>query len=245
MTRLTAMSAFALAVAMGPVAWAEVSQQTLDAISIPDKVETAIGTLEFFDGVPTDAAHALQDRIEISAGSDTAFAMPDYDKVSYEASLDPILDLAKGLKRYIDTFGSKDEVDPVHFMIGTASAWGGLPDKDAVYINVQPDLPVWEYELTVKDVPVKGFWSISLYNAKGYFQENDLKAYSLNNLTAKPNSDGSYTIRFGGCGDGVENCLPIMDGWNYAGRMYEPDNPSLTEPGLSPGRRWPAANESD
>jgi hypothetical protein len=169
------------------------------------------------------AAHALQDKIVISAGSDTAFAMPDYDKASYEATLNPILDLAKGLARYIDTFGARDEVNPVHFMIGTASAWGGLPDKDAVYVNVQPDLPVGEYELTVKDVPVKGFWSISLYNAKGYFQENDLKAYSLNNLTAKPDSDGSFTIRFGGCGDGVENCLPIMDGWNYAVRMYEPE----------------------
>jgi hypothetical protein len=98
-----------------------------------------------------------------------------------------------------------------------------LPDKDAVYVNVQPDLPVGDYELTVKDVPVKGFWSISLYNAKGYFQKNARNAYSLNNLTAKPNPDGSYTIRFGGCGDGVVNCLPIMDGWNYAVRMYEPE----------------------
>ncbi len=54
MIRLTAMSAMAFAVAMGP-AFAEVSPAELDAISIPDKVETAIGTLEFFDGVPTDA----------------------------------------------------------------------------------------------------------------------------------------------------------------------------------------------
>ncbi len=116
------------------------------------------------------AAHSLQDQIVIEAGSDTAFVMPDYDKPSYEATLEPVLDLAKGLKRYIHTFGSKEEVNPVHFMIGTASAWGGLPDKNAVYVNVQPDLPVGEYEITVKDVPVKGFWSISLYNEKGYFQ---------------------------------------------------------------------------
>ncbi len=168
-------------------------------------------------------AHKLQDMIEISAKSDTPFAMPEYDKASYEATLEPVLELAKGLKRYINTFGSKKEVNPIHFLIGTASAWGGLPDKDAVYINVQPDLPVGEYEVTVKDVPVKGFWSISLYNEKGYFQQNELNAYNLNNLIAKPNSDGSYTIRFGGCGDGVENCLPIMEGWNYAVRMYEPE----------------------
>ena len=37
------------------VAKAEVSQETLQSISIPDKVETSIGDLEFFDGVPTDA----------------------------------------------------------------------------------------------------------------------------------------------------------------------------------------------
>lgn len=174
------------------------------------------------DKADLEEAHKLQDMIEISASSDAPFVMPDYDKASYEATLAPVLDLAKGLKRYINTFGSKEEVNPVHFLIGTASAWGGLPDKAAVYVNVQPGLPVGEYELKVKDVPVKGFWSISLYNAKGYFQENDLHAYSLNDLTAKPNSDGSYTIRFGGCGEGVENCLPIMDGWNYAVRMYEP-----------------------
>jgi hypothetical protein len=53
MIRLTALSAFAFAVASGP-AFGEVSTAELDAISIPDRVETAIGTLEFFDGVPTD-----------------------------------------------------------------------------------------------------------------------------------------------------------------------------------------------
>ena len=36
-------------------------------------------------------------------------------------------------------------------------------------------------------------------------------------------ANGSYTIRFGGCGNGVENCLPIVEVWNYAVRMYEPE----------------------
>ena len=39
------------------------------------------------------------------------------------------------------------------------------------------------HRLTVKDVPVDGFWSISVYNDKGYFEKNDLNAHSLNNLT--------------------------------------------------------------
>ena len=48
-------------------------------------------------------------------------------------------------------------------------------------------------------VPVDGFWSISVYNEKGFFEKNDLASYSMNSLTAKPGPDGSYTIQFGGC----------------------------------------------
>ena len=31
----------------------------------------------------------------------------------------------------------------------------------------------------MKDVPVDGFWSVSVYNAEGYFEPNDLNADSL------------------------------------------------------------------
>jgi hypothetical protein len=75
------------------------------------------------------------------------------------------------------------------------------------------------YSLTVKDVPDDGFWSISVYDAAGYFKKNAENRYTLNNVTAKPNSDGSYTIQFGGTGP---NSLPIMPGWNYLVRMYRP-----------------------
>ncbi len=44
----------AFALLLSAAAQAEVSQETLDSLSIPDTVETSIGTLEFFDGVPTD-----------------------------------------------------------------------------------------------------------------------------------------------------------------------------------------------
>jgi hypothetical protein len=194
------------------------------------------------DAADLATAHKLQDQIKIATESDKAFVLPNYDKASYKATLEPILELAKGLKRYTETFGSKQEVNPVHFLIGSASAWGGLPDKAAIYENVQPNLPVGKYELTVKDVPVSGFWSISLYNEKGYFQKNDLNAYSLNNLTAKPNSDGSYTLRFGGCTVATENCLPIMKGWNYAVRMYEPGKAIVDGSWKFPGPPKPRNN---
>lgn len=194
------------------------------------------------DSADLAIAHQLQDGILIKAKSQDPYILPSYDKASYEATLAPILELAKGLTRYVVTFGSKAEVDPVHFLIGSASAWGGLPDKAAVYVNVQPNLPVGEYELRVKDVPVNGFWSISLYNEKGYFQQNDLHAYSLNNLTAKPNDDGSYTLRFGGCTVSIENCLPIMEGWNYAVRMYEPDQQIVDGSWTFPGPPTPRSH---
>jgi hypothetical protein len=42
-------------IAVAPHAGAQVSQQTLDSISTPNKVETRIGTLEFKDGAPSKA----------------------------------------------------------------------------------------------------------------------------------------------------------------------------------------------
>ena len=106
----------------------------------------------------------------------------------------------------------KADVDPVRRLIGAASAWGGNPDKDALYLNVVPEKNdgTTIHRLTVKDVPVDGFWSISLYNADGFFQQNSENAYSINNVTAKQAGDGSVTVQFGGCDGKVPNCLPIM-----------------------------------
>jgi hypothetical protein len=121
-------------------------------------------------------------------------------------------------------FGTKSEVDPVAHLIGTAIGWGGNPPYAATYLSFYPKANSGKtvHKLTLKDVPVDGFWSISVYNAKGFFEKNGLNAYSLNNLTAKPNADGSFTIQFGGCRRDTPNCLPIMKGWNYTVRLYRP-----------------------
>ncbi len=102
--------------------------------------------------------------------------------------------------------------------------WGGLPDKDATYLNVTPanNDGATVYKLNVKDVPVDAFWSVSVYNAEGYFEKNQYNAYTLNNLTAKKSADGSIAIQFGGCDGKIPNCLPIVKGWNYTVRLYRP-----------------------
>ena len=71
-------------------------------------------------------------------------------------------------------------------------------------------------------MPVDGFWSVSVYNAAGYYEKNDLGAYSLNNITSAKNADGSVDIQFGGCDGQVPNCLPTPPGWNYTVRLYRP-----------------------
>jgi hypothetical protein len=109
-------------------------------------------------------------------------------------------------------------------LISAATTWGGNPKKDAIYLNFTPTKNDGQtiYQLTVKDVPVDGFWSVSLYNAQGYYEKNEHDAYSLNNITAKKNDDGSVTIQFGGWDGKTPNCLPIMPGWNYTVRLYRP-----------------------
>ncbi len=174
------------------------------------------------DDADIKAAIALQDKMKIEAASAKPFAMPNYDMESYNATYKPLLELSKGLPDTHKTFGKKADVDPVRFLLGSAFGWGGLPVEDAYYLNVQPNLPVGEYQITVKDVPVDAFWSISVYNKDGYFQKNDLNAYSVNNISGKPNKDGSFTVNFGGCEDKRVNCLPLTEGWNYAVRLYQP-----------------------
>ena len=74
----------------------------------------------------------------------------------------------------------------------------------------------------MKQVPVDAFWSISLYNADGYYQKNEFNAYTVNSITGKKAADGATTVQFGGCDGKVPNCLPIMKGWNYTVRLYRP-----------------------
>ncbi len=134
---------------------------------------------------------------------------PNWDPASQKKVRDALLVLGSTLPDSKRMFGPKDQVDPVRHLIGTAMAWGGNPEKDAIYLNVTPAKNDGKtvYRLTVKDVPVDGFWSISVYNAEGYFEPNQENAYTLNNLTAKKGEDGSVTVQFGGC-DGKTPELP-------------------------------------
>lgn len=195
---------------------------TMEEFDTPYVVVSVRTLVDASDEADVKAANALQDKMKIDAVSANPFVMPNYDMESYKATYDPLLELSKGLPDSRKTFGKKEDVDPVRFLLGSAFGWGGLPAEEAYYLNIQPNLPVGEYQVTVKDVPVDAFWSVSVYNKDGYFQKNDLNAYSVNNISGKANEDGSFTVHLGGCKDKRVNCLPITEGWNYAVRLYRP-----------------------
>lgn len=172
---------------------------------------------------PEDVAvvNALQDQFAVTSVAGGEFQIAPYDEASFERTRAAVLELASGLPGYDGAFGSREEVDPLVHLLGTAAGWGGLPESEATYVNVDPHLPVGEYSLTVRDVPVDGFWSISLYNADGFFVANEVGANSVNSITGVRDADGSITVRFGG-DPAAPNALPIMDGWNYLVRLYRP-----------------------
>jgi hypothetical protein len=176
------------------------------------------------DAKDVQQVHALQNAIKVAQKNPGNFEVPNWDSASQKKVRDALLVLGSTLPDMKHAFGAKGQVDPVRHLIASASAWGGNPDKDAVYLNVTPDKNdgATVYKLTVKDVPVESFWSISVYNAQGYFEPNKLNAYSLNSITGKKNADGAITLQFGGCDGNIPNCLPIVKGWNYMVRLYRP-----------------------
>jgi hypothetical protein len=176
------------------------------------------------DGADLKQVHALQDAIKVGQASPGELKIPNWDAASQEKVRGALKVLGTTLPDSDRMFGSKQEVDPVRHLIGAAVGWGGNPNSAAMYLSGQPknDDGTHIEKLTVKDVPVDGFWSISVYNAAGFFEKNALNAYSLNNLTAKPGADGSVTVQFGGCEGTTPNCLPITKGWNYTVRFYRP-----------------------
>ena len=174
---------------------------------------------------PADVAkvNAIQDQMAIEAASSKPFILPNYDQDSFEALVSAALKVGSFVPDSFRMFGARDKVDAVRHFIGTAGGWGGLPESEAFYLNVDPGLPPGEYKIEVSaDVPVAAFWSISLYNARGFFEPNARNAYNVNSVTGTRNDDGSMTVHLGACEDDRVNCLPLIEGWNYTVRMYRP-----------------------
>jgi len=168
-------------------------------------------------------AYRLQDAVVTEQADIGEFEVPDWDKKEVEQMRETINVVGSTVTDSSKIFGRKENLDPVYWMLGAALGWGGLPADAATYAIAFPEKNDGKtpYTLTVTDVPVYGFWSVTLYDDKGWIPANEYDAYSFNNVTAKKAEDGSITIHFGG-DPKSDNFLPIMPGWNYIVRMYQP-----------------------
>lgn len=173
-----------------------------------------------------EQVHQLQDSILVAQASRGSLDLPEWDPLSRKKVHDALLQLGSTVRGPARAFGSRTEVDPIRHLIGTATGFGGNPRQDAMYVGVTPDKNDGNtvYRLSVRDVPVDGFWSISIYNAQGYFEPNPYSLYTINNITAQRAPDGSIAVQFGGerPADPNINWLPVTPGWNYVVRLYRP-----------------------
>jgi hypothetical protein len=181
--------------------------------------------VDFSDKHEVQRIYALQDAIKVEQASPGRFEIPNWDEASLNNIRTALLQLGTTISDTRRMYGAnKNEVDPVSHLIGSAMLWGGNREKDALYLPTTPARNDGKtvYRLTVKDVPVDGFWSVTVYNSEGYFDPNSQNAYSVNSITVKTGSDGSVTIQFGGCDGKIQNCLPIAKAWNYTVRLFRP-----------------------
>ena len=180
---------------------------------------------------PGDVAHVneLQDQITFEQQNAGKLELPDWDQSALKIIRESLLVLAAHMGDISKRFGDKNAVDPIQHLVGTASGWGGNPLKAAKYLNVFPENNDGKtpYVLTFGIVPVDGFWSITVYNKEGFIERNDRNVYVMNDRTVTADADGSVTIHFGGDPKAV-NYMPIMEGWNYSVRMYQPKEEILS-----------------
>src|SRR6266403_2434790 len=181
--------------------------------------------VDFSNKADVPQVHALQDAIKFSQERPGTFEIPRWDEESLKKIKAALSQLGTTVSDTRRMFGANEhQVDPVKHLIGSAMLWGGSPEKDALYLPITPGRNDGRtvYKLTVGDVPVDGFWSLTVYNSQGYLQPNPDSVYSVNSITGEKGRDGFVTIQFGGCDAKVPNCLPITQGWNYTVRLYLP-----------------------
>ncbi len=195
-----------------------------DAQSVGSDFATVIARI-FVDADNTEdvkIVNNLQDKLTVEAQSAMPFQAINWDIESYNKISQSLQDLGPFTGGSKDMFGSKDKVDPIRFMIGAATGYGGMPEENAMYFSFAPSIQDKNYTMSFDKMPQDAFWSVTVYNKKGFLFNSEHGVSNLNSATAQKSEDGSYTLYFGNCEKNEKNCLAIEEGWNSVLRLYEP-----------------------
>ncbi len=164
---------------------------------------------------------ALQQATRFSAKATDPHVMPNYDIEQLVALRDELAAEAAEKGSLNNMQGARGTVDERMHLLGTAAGWGLLPDANARYLSYGQEDGQGCFQATYSVPPFNepGFFSITMYDADGWiFSDRAI----LNEYNIEFNDDGTFDANFGECDDNVKNNLPVVDGWNFLMRVYEP-----------------------
>jgi len=204
-----------------PFAYTEPGEYTLTAenVGTPYAIVVVRTQANVTDAADVVLVNKAQETLEIrQAEKGTYVASHQWDMESLEAMRMKYQAIAKNEKISPDTyFGKKGEPSLKEHNCGTAVGWGGFTKDQAAYVDYYPtsDAP---QTLTLKDIPAKAFWSITVYDKTGFAVT---ETYNINSQFVKTEKDGTAIIHFGGDAS-QDNYMETFKDWTFILRMYLP-----------------------
>ena len=180
------------------------------------------------DPLDKDKIRALQQKLRVSAKATEPHVMPNYDMEQLVALRDELAAEAATKGSLNNMSGARGTIDERMHLLGTAAGWGLLPDSNARYLSYGQEDGQGCFRATYSVPPFNepGFFSITMYDADGWlFSDRAV----LNEYNIEFNDDGTFDAYFGECDDEARNNLPIVDGWNFLLRIFEPRLDELEE----------------
>jgi hypothetical protein len=215
-----------------------------EAVEVPSLLSAVVLRIEVKDkNDPADLADALSvfDGITIEGPAISQLPVVDIlsefdEQVAQEASRR--MDETKRTVPYREMIVAPGQepgkdVSYLNFATGTKEGWGGPALAHSSYESTYTDDTGetldgsrGEYVLVTEEPPVNAFWSVTVYDSTtGRLHPNEHDRYHINNTTAVPNADGTFTFHFKlSCKDADQNCLEVPAGpFDVAARYYLPE----------------------
>ena len=226
----------------------QVAPEDATAIEVSDDFHFVILRVEVRNEADVDAALAVYSTASIDGPVGGPLPRTDllsrYRPEVRTRAMEMMAHWFKSIPSVSWVFGRPEErgirVSDLDRAVGLHYAEGGPVAEHSMYATYSTDATdqvlhgnSGTYVLTTTAPPVDGFWSITVYDSErgGYFHPNPLNRYHINNTSAIPNTDGTYTFVFKQeCTEQDKNCLPVPAGaFDIAGRFYRPRAPLLRE----------------